>query len=249
MRRLLILFLFGLSAWAASPFGYLDIAPQYVFVGFNKGASGGTSHTFTYVSRGTGCSTTSSTSAITCTPTTGNFVQIIAAAFNNGSTPSCSISGMNVTPHSPAYDLSATESVCIGYVFSASAGSQTFTVTWTNATAVSTIGHEFSCSPACSSVTLDADAAANTTLSNLPVNTPNAVAASSGELLTSGAYTSDGAVACGNTWTLSGPATDGNISCYILSGASGTTAVKICEQSGCTDTGQDSWASMAATWK
>lgn len=217
--------------------------------GFPSGG-GGTSHTYTYVSRGTGCSTTSASGSITCTANAaGDFIQVYFTAFNNGSAPTCTLTGLTKTPNSPTYILSTTETVCIGYVFSASAGSQTYSASFTNATANTAIAMEFSCSPACSSVTLDQDTGATTASASTPVNTPNAVAASSAELLTSSAYTSDGAVACGGSWTLAGPAVSGNIACYILSGSSGSTAVSICEVSGCADTGMDSWAAMAATWK
>lgn len=203
------------------------------------GGGGGTSHTFTLVSRGTGCSQVSATGAITCTPTTGNFLVLGATGFSSGGGPyTCSVSGMTVSSGSTGHS-SGTETTCLAYVFSASAGSQTFTVTWGSVTANTTTITEFSCSPACSSVTFDKDAFGTQTgtTSATPVNTPSITPTNTGELLFGFDYTAGSSTNCGGSWTNTGTAISGAQSCYILSSASGATAINIAD-----GTSPDSWS-------
>jgi hypothetical protein len=182
-------------------------------------------------------------------PTLGNLVcvtfspggsTISSLAIKDSNNNSYAISG-----NSPSTFISGAGQIYMAYLLSAPANaSATITATWTTVTSAAMWADEFHYTGGTCS--FDIDIAASTASSAVTINTPSITPAGAGELLYSGAAaggTISAPVAGGSStngiWTGSdGAIAAGDMAEYILSSASGATAVNYTQSSG-------AWSAMA----
>jgi hypothetical protein len=192
-----------------------------------------------------GASGTTNAVALGAAPTTGHLVVVAACpdvAVTALTVKDANNNSYTITPHSPSTVTSGAGQCWMAYLLSAPANaSATINISWTGAANVAGFADEFSYTGG--TATFDTDIAANTATAGTTINTPSITPAASGELLFAGAAAGGTISGVGGTWATSGGAIlFGDDAEYILSSASGATAVNFAQSSG-------GWSSMAIAIK
>lgn len=180
------------------------------------------------------------------TPLQGSVIAVGVVSFNGTATPptvTVKDGNGNVytpTPNSPA--LANNEAITAGaawtfYLIAPSNAHATITATYSVAPTFGLLKPtEFSVTGGTASFDLDTAGSGG---SGTALNTPTIAPAGAGELLFFQAAVAHSVTSVNSPWTLAGAITSGNAAGYILSGASGGTAVN------CTMNTSSAWESMA----
>jgi hypothetical protein len=220
--------------------------------------SGGSEPIFTEVQAAWGANVSSGTTVsatLANTPAAGNAVICASSTYPYSLTISTikdnatTANNYTVTPHSPSNGQTSIEGISFAYLLNVPAGAgKTITATMSGTI---TYGSNLVCEEfhrSAGTWTFDTDIAANSASGN-PANTPSITPAVAGELLYGGASAGGGPYVSGvgSPWTVSAaglfPSLGAAGTEYILSGASGATAINV------TLSGTGSWNGLAMALK
>lgn len=191
--------------------------------------------------------TTSTNNIVTRTVLGSSLIVMHTMAYNTAAA-TCSVSDGSLTlantPKSPSQDNSSLHRwICIAYIWNQSAGSKTYTATWggSGVTIYSSFLEEYTFTG--NQPTFDVDVAASAIAQPVPITIPSITPSTPGELLTASVFIAGSSSTPGGPWTSPGAFVLGNNDEYILSCASGPTAVNFADT-----LNPDTWVSMAAAF-